>query len=258
MTNRSPPAPAIAPPDAPFWQAMSPAHPTAHFWTHVGMYSYQSACGMTAQRAPSGKYDGRHCERCYAALAQNDEPPPSSVGAPAMLADSAPAALSADLQDCARRYVAARERAGAALLEMAAALHQARQFAQHGQWYLFLQAIGTSEDQADRLLDIHAQAAQNPAYAEAVQRNFLNLTTAALLARSSTPPGGRAGAQPAEAAEQAPGRAVGPGGTRSRAQNPHRCGFCAGVPAVASRRLRALWGSCHTVCQCSRHQGTSL
>jgi hypothetical protein len=99
-----------------------------------------------------------------------------------------PGALPATLQDCARRYIAARERAGVALLEMAAELAQARALAQHGTWYVFLEAIGTSEDQADRLLDIHTQAERSPEFADAVRRNFLNPTTAALLARPSTPP----------------------------------------------------------------------
>lgn len=91
-------------------------------------------------------------------------------------------ALSIALQDCARRYVAARDRAGAALLDMAAELAQARDLARHGEWYTFLATVGTSEDQADRLLAIHDQAMRNPAFADAIRRNVLTLTTAALLA----------------------------------------------------------------------------
>lgn len=96
--------------------------------------------------------------------------------------------LSVTLQDLARRYVVAREQAGTALLEMAATLAEARALAKHGEWYIFLQTIGTSTDHADRLLDIHDQATHNSAFADAIRRNFLSPTTAALLARPSTPP----------------------------------------------------------------------
>jgi hypothetical protein len=96
-------------------------------------------------------------------------------------------ALSTGLQSIARDYIAAREKAGRALLEMASYLALARSVAKHGEWYTFLQATGTSEDQADRLLDIDRKAGENPEYADAVRRNFLSPTTAALLARPSTP-----------------------------------------------------------------------
>jgi hypothetical protein len=69
--------------DAPFWQAVSPAHPTAHRWIQTGMYSYRSACGMTTQRAPSGSRDAGHCSSCDRVLAQRgaelELPAPSSL-----------------------------------------------------------------------------------------------------------------------------------------------------------------------------------
>jgi hypothetical protein len=104
------------------------------------------------------------------------------------LAVAAPAgALSTGLQSIARDYIAAREKAGRALLEMASYLALARSMAKHGEWYTFLEATQTSEDQADRLLDIDRKASESPEYADAVRRNFLSPTTAALLARPSTP-----------------------------------------------------------------------
>jgi hypothetical protein len=71
---------ALKPPTpVPFWQAMSVAHPTAHLWTQAGLSSYRSACGMTAQRAPSGSTEAGHCSRCTASpgtLAPAVELPP--------------------------------------------------------------------------------------------------------------------------------------------------------------------------------------
>jgi hypothetical protein len=59
------PAPAVAP--APFWQSMSPNHPTAHLWTRTGMNEHHAACGMATQRAPSGSADAGHCSSCVRA-----------------------------------------------------------------------------------------------------------------------------------------------------------------------------------------------
>ena len=96
-------------------------------------------------------------------------------------------ALSAPLQEIARRYIGARRRSGEALLEASRWLSEARSLAQHGEWYIFLEATGTTEDTAERLLNIHIQAMQNPQFAEAISRNWLSQSAAGLLARPSTP-----------------------------------------------------------------------
>ena len=96
--------------------------------------------------------------------------------------------LSAPLQEIARRYIGARRRSGEALLEAARWLNEARTLAEHGEWRIFLESTGTSDDTAERLLNIHSQAMQNPQFAEAITRNWLSQSAAALLARPSTPP----------------------------------------------------------------------
>jgi len=96
--------------------------------------------------------------------------------------------LSLSLQEIARHYVGARKRSGDALLEAARWLHEARTQAQHGEWGLFLQATGTSDDAAERLLNIYRRAMEDPRFADAVARNWLSQTVAADLARPSTPP----------------------------------------------------------------------
>jgi hypothetical protein len=96
--------------------------------------------------------------------------------------------LPAALQEIARRYVGARRRSGEALLEAARWLTEARDTAGHGEWQVFLDATGTSADTAERLLNIHRTAMQNQQFADAVARNWLGQSVAALLARPSTPP----------------------------------------------------------------------
>lgn len=96
--------------------------------------------------------------------------------------------LSATLQEIARRYVGARRRSGEALLEAARWLTEARDMAQHGEWQIFLDATGTSADAAERLLNVHRTAMQNQQFADAIARNWLGQSVAALLARPSTPP----------------------------------------------------------------------
>jgi hypothetical protein len=96
--------------------------------------------------------------------------------------------LSERLQDLARQYLGARRRSGEALLEAARWLSEARAEAQHGEWQTFLEATNTSDDTAERLLNIHRQAMQNPQFAEAVRTNVIGQSVAALLAQSSTPP----------------------------------------------------------------------
>ena len=125
-------------------------------------------------------------------------PPPIQKGMPFQVSTAArptepdlPAQigeLSTPLQEIARRYVGARRRSGEALLEAARWLTEARNTAAHGEWQVFLDTTNTSADSAERLLNIHATAMQNPQFADAVARNWLGQSVAALLARPSTPP----------------------------------------------------------------------
>ena len=96
--------------------------------------------------------------------------------------------LRAELQQLARAYVGARRRSGEALLEAARWLNEARTQAQHGEWQIFLDATSTTADTAERLINIYRTSLQNPAFSDAVRRNILNQSVAALLARPSTPP----------------------------------------------------------------------
>jgi len=96
--------------------------------------------------------------------------------------------LSERLQEIARQYIGARRRSGEALLDAARWLSEARTEAQRGEWQLFLEATNTSDDTAERLLNIHTQAMQNPQFAESVRTNWIGQSVAALLARPSTPP----------------------------------------------------------------------
>ena len=129
-----------------------------------------------------------------------------------------PATLSPQLQELARQYVAARRKSGEALLEAARALAEARAACQHGEWYTFLEATGTSQDVADRLLAMHRQALDDARYADAVRSNFLTLTTAAELA--SAPPAVRErllsqDAPPTQAQIRAEKRAANPAAPRA-------------------------------------------
>lgn len=81
--------------------------------------------------------------------------------------------LSERLQEIARQYIGARQRSGEALIEAARWLSEARAEAQHGEWRMFLEATNTSEDTAERLLNIHRQAMQNPQFAESIRMNWL-------------------------------------------------------------------------------------
>jgi len=96
--------------------------------------------------------------------------------------------LSERLQEIARQYIGARRRSGEALLDAARWLSEARAEAQYGEWQVFLEATNTSDDTAERLLNIHTQAMQNPQFAESVRTNWIGQSVAALLARPSTPP----------------------------------------------------------------------
>lgn len=96
--------------------------------------------------------------------------------------------LGKQLHQIARRYLAARRRSGEALLEAARHISEARQIAEEGTWHLFLQVTKTSEDMAERLINIHLLASRRPDFEAAVIHGRLNQSVAALLARPSTPP----------------------------------------------------------------------
>ena len=98
-----------------------------------------------------------------------------------------PGALSASMQDIARRYVAARRKSGEGTLEAASAMAEARAQAAHGEWGLFLEATGTSESTAGRLLAIAQEAAQNPTYRQRILDGWLGASTAALIAQAEQP-----------------------------------------------------------------------
>lgn len=114
---------------------------------------------------------------------------PYQIGAPADLpALPEPAgALPEPLQAIAREFMGARRRSGEALLEAARWLTEARTQAKHGDWQLFLEATSTSDDMAERLLNIYTRALTMPEFADAVRANLFSPTVAGLLARESTP-----------------------------------------------------------------------
>jgi hypothetical protein len=115
--------------------------------------------------------------------------PPYAIG-PAQLPVELPVeagALSPIMQQLARHYISARQRAGEALLEAARWLSEARETARHGEWGVFLDATRTSEGTANRLIDIHREALTNPQFAQAIRVEWLSFTAAAELARKSTP-----------------------------------------------------------------------
>jgi ribosomal protein L37AE/L43A len=175
--------------DAPFWQALSYGHPTAHFWRPIGG-KWRSACGITSHKAPFGKREAGHCSRCAAA----DEAPPDE--GPLTTIDGL---LPASLQERARRYVAARQRSGEALLEAVAELAAARAEAKHGEWGVFLEAVGLDEGRARAQIRIHEEAEKDPDLAERIRTGWLSEAVArellpappdvreALLARDEPP-----------------------------------------------------------------------
>lgn len=72
------------PPAAPFWQSMTPQHPTAHLWTRVGMNEHHAACGMVSQRLPSGATSAGHCSSCVRATWAAEPKPPDVAPLPAL------------------------------------------------------------------------------------------------------------------------------------------------------------------------------
>jgi hypothetical protein len=154
--------------------------------------------------------------------------------------------LSAPLQEIARRYVGARRRSGEGLLEAARWLAEARNIAAHGEWQVFLDATATSADSAERLLNIHTMAMQNPQFADAVTRNWLGQSVAALLARPSTPPDvvadvlGQAAAPNVEDVRGAISRSRGSRRVKEAGQNPQFADFAADHPQEPTNQSEAV------------------
>lgn len=98
------------------------------------------------------------------------------------------AALPPPLRELALRYLGAKRRIGDALLESAKWMSAARDLAEEGQWYVFLQVTQTSPDSAEMLINIHVRAAHSPVFANAIRRGWFNQTVAGELARPSSPP----------------------------------------------------------------------
>lgn len=96
--------------------------------------------------------------------------------------------LTPRLQDLARQFLAAMRISGEKLLEASSYVAEAHERAAHGEWRIWLEATGTSEAGAEQLLNIYTRASADDAFADAIKRNFLSRSTAALLARPSTPP----------------------------------------------------------------------
>lgn len=92
--------------------------------------------------------------------------------------EAPPAALSPMMQSIARNYLAARGRAGEAILDSARYLAEARAAAKYGEWGIFLEATGTQEDTATRMIAIASRADADRQYALAVQDGRLAFTAA--------------------------------------------------------------------------------
>jgi len=90
------------------------------------------------------------------------------------LLDTPPAVLAPALDAAARRYIAARTRSGDALLEAVAALADARAAAQHGQWSIFLAAVGLDDSRARALIRLHDACLTDRALADRVRSGWLS------------------------------------------------------------------------------------
>lgn len=90
------------------------------------------------------------------------------------LLDTPPAVLAPALDAAARRYIAARTRSGDALLEAVAALADARAAAQHGQWGIFLAAVGLDDSRARALIRLHDACLTDRALADRVRSGWLS------------------------------------------------------------------------------------
>lgn len=88
--------------------------------------------------------------------------------------DTPPAVLAPTLEQHARRYIAARTRSGDALLEAVAALADARAAAAHGEWGIFLAAVGLDDSRARALIRLHDACLADRALADRVRSGWLS------------------------------------------------------------------------------------
>jgi hypothetical protein len=82
------------------------------------------------------------------------------------------------LQDIARSYLGARRQSGVSLLDAARWLSEAKQAAKHGEWSIFLEAIGLDESRARAQIRIHEEAQRDPIFADRIVNGFLSETVA--------------------------------------------------------------------------------
>jgi len=87
-------------------------------------------------------------------------------------------ALPERLQDIARNYLGARRQSGISLLEAARWLSEARLEAKHGEWAIFLEAIGLDESRARAQIRIHEEAQRDSLFADRIINGFLSETVA--------------------------------------------------------------------------------
>lgn len=87
-------------------------------------------------------------------------------------------ALPERLQNIARNYLGARRQSGVSLLEAARWLSEARAEAKHGEWAIFLEAIGLDESRARAQIRIHEEAQRDPVFADRIVNGFLSETVA--------------------------------------------------------------------------------
>lgn len=90
------------------------------------------------------------------------------------LIDTPPAVLAPALEAHARRYIQARTRSGDALLEAVAALADARAAAAHGEWGIFLAAVGLDDSRARALIRLHDECRRDAALADRVRSGWLS------------------------------------------------------------------------------------
>lgn len=100
----------------------------------------------------------------------------TSLAAPAL--PERAGALPERLQDIARSYLGARRQSGVSLLEAARWLSEARQEAKHGEWAIFLEAIGLDESRARAQIRIHEEAQRDSLFADRIINGFLSETVA--------------------------------------------------------------------------------
>jgi hypothetical protein len=180
------PAPVVATPAVVShdgWMRIGEKTSRAHYWLHDGekIDGYRkAACGNKTEWKLTPHLGHSFCRACEVWI-EARAAQPTALDIPAEAVEEVPTLpglLSSGLQDRARRYVAARQRSGEALLEAVAELAAARGEARHGEWGVFLEAIGLDDSAAVVQLQIAERAAADALFAERIRTGFLNLSTA--------------------------------------------------------------------------------